>query len=394
MKKTIACLLLFSSCVSNTNRVQQEEVLISELPYIVSLEKEITNIQQIGLSDVGSSITYIPLETNNRSLLKELRKIIVTDSCIVVRDMDRILMFDFSGNFLRQIGRRGQGPGEFNSRSIFDYCFSHDNNKIYVLTGNFICFEFNVEGKFLNSFKIDSMPGQMLPFKDDLFVFQCINGPEYVSPVRQSLIVSDLNNNIQKSYPNYHKRVNKPGVTFPRLPFYYHQNELRFKELGVDTLYTVTEDELIPHAIFQLGNKEIPADLHTLNLDMEKALRPYSGRFWFRELVEDLDNFYFTLEDDHNKLYGYFNKPSNIAKVIGDQGFQNNIDGGMPFFPKYVYNDNILVDYVNAFELQEHVLNSNASEMRRLYGQKYDDLVKFVNSLDDDANPIVVLIRK
>ena len=54
----------------------------------------------------------------------------------------------------------------------------------------------------------------------------------------------------------------------------------------------------------------------------------------------------------------------------------------------------ILVGHINAFDLREHVLNSNAAEMRRLYGQKHDDLVKFANSIDDEDNPIIVLVKK
>ena len=391
-KKLIVCLLLLSSCVSNPNRVQQEDVLISELPYTVSLEKEIDHIQRTGLSEIGSSITYIPLETTKWSLLGELRKIIFTGSYIFVSDKDRMLMFDSSGKFLKQIGRRGQGPGEY--RNIMDYCLAFDGRKIYLLTTLQECFEFDVEGKFLHSYKIDSVPDRMLPLKEGLFVFHCLNGPVYIYPVRQSLIISDLNNNIKKTFPNYHKRVNQPGVSVSGVPFYYHQNELRFKEFGVDTLYTITEDELKPHAIFQLGKKEIPADLHTVNLDIVNALRPYQGCFWFRWLLEDLDNFYITLEDDRNKLYAYYNKSGKQVKVIGDQGFQNNIDGGLPFFPKYVYNDSILVGYVNTYDLHEHLLKSNTTEMRNLYGQKYDDLLKLTKSLDEEANQVVVLVSK
>jgi len=94
------------------------------------------------------------------------------------------------------------------------------------------------------------------------------------------------------------------------------------------------------------------------------------------------------------ELFGYVNRHTHVVKVIGDKGFQNDLDGGLPFLPKYVYNNNILVDYVNAFTLREHVLNCNSAEIRRLYGQKYDDLVKLVNSLDDKSNPILIMVKK
>ena len=259
MKKIIVCLLFFSSCLSNNNRNEQqvEDEPIPGIPYEISLEKAIDNIEQAGLTEIGSSITYIPLETTSRSVLKELKKIIVTDLYIAVYDLSNILVFDSSGHFLKQIGRKGQGPGEY-SMLIRDYCFSLDRNKIYFLDVRNTCFEYDVKGQFLNSFKMDSVPDQFLPITDDLFVWHCRNTPEYRDPIGPSLIISDLNNNITKTYKNYHKRTSKPGIMVTgHSPLYFHQGDIRFKEFGVDTLYTVTIEELIPYAILNLGNKGI-----------------------------------------------------------------------------------------------------------------------------------------
>ena len=55
--------MFFSSCVFRNNQVHHDETM-HELPYIISLEKEFGNIQQTGLSAIGSTITYISLETN------------------------------------------------------------------------------------------------------------------------------------------------------------------------------------------------------------------------------------------------------------------------------------------------------------------------------------------
>jgi len=155
---------------------------------------------------------------------------------------------------------------------------------------------------------------------------------------------------------------------------------------------------LIPHAILNLGEKELPADLQLPRVSdqasLDRAIKALAGKFWVKGILEDVDNLYITLNDLTNNLYGYYNKRNNTLKVIGEVGFQNDIDGGLPFFPKYVYNDDILVDYVSAFTLREHILKGNAAEMRKLYCQNYDDLVKLANSLDDESNPIVVMVKK
>jgi len=177
-------------------------------------------------------------------------------------------------------------------------------------------------------------------------------------------------------------------------PFYLYQGNLRFKEFGADTLFTVTEDELIPCAIFDLGKKEIPGDLQIISGDVTETYKKYKGCAWILNILEDTTNFYIRMIDDrvHN-LYGYFDKQTHTVKVIGELGFQNDLDGGLPFFPKYIYNDSIMVDYVNASELRKHVLNSNIEEMQKKYGKRFDDLLKLVNSLDDISNPVVIMVN-
>ena len=259
--------------------------------------------------------------------------------------------------------------------------------------------EFDTEGKWLNTYQLNSDPTRILPLEDELFVFNCRNLPEYISPIDQSLIISDLNNNIQKVYKNYHKRNSRPALVNPFSAFYTYQGNIIFREYGCDTLFKVKKDDLMPYYILSLGNKEIPPDFPIIDgrKFVEIGCRDeYPGKYYLQLIFENTDNLYVNLDNfnDADRMYGFINKHSHTVKIIGKDGFQNDIDGGLPFFPKFVYNDSILVDYVNAFDLRAHVLNGNASEMRRLYGQKYDDLVKLVNSIDDESNPIVVMIKK
>ena len=185
---------------------------------------------------------------------------------------------------------------------------------------------------------------------------------------------------------------------------YSHQGNIRFKEIGMhaDTLFTVTEEALIPYVVFYYGEKYMPEELafpprpRDGRMDMEATIRQmgHAGKYFVRSIDEDNDNFYLELNNWDIPLYAYYNKSGNTVKVIEKDGFQNDIDGGLPFWPKHIYNDNILVGYVNAFDLRKHVLNSNAAEMRGKYGKNYDDLVELANSLDDESNPVLIMVKK
>ena len=401
MKYICFCIVgLFCFCINNDAQ---------HISYTISLEKEIDNFKPADLKEIGSTVSYIPLETSENCLLKDKLKIVITDTHIAVCDWDKVLLFDTSGRFITEIGKRGQGPEEY--IQLDDFCFSLDGRSIYLSTAYDNKFkEYDVEGKFLRSFTLESGYSRVLPLKDDLFVFHPANTPslfpQQPDDSQYSLVIIDSQNNIKKMYKNHHKLA--PTTRFVMYAgldaFYFHKGNMRFKEHGTkaDTLFTVTEKELIPYALFHMGRKQMPADISVPasarradnTIDKDKALRPYAGKYFVCSARDDNDNLYFVLSDWRKYYFGYYNKHSNTAKVTGEERFRNNIDGGLPFFPKYVYNDDVLVDCVNAFELREHVLSGNAAEMKKLYGKNYDDLVNLVNSLEEDANPIVIMVKK
>ncbi len=393
------CIVGILSCgrrSSNSNGVNQEEGIKNEI-YRVLLEKTMGKEFDINLSEIGNVITYIPLETNSKSLLSDIKQVSISDSMIYVCDWKSAMQFDMSGRFTRQFGRQGRGPGEYNR--IMGCSVSSDGKQFYVLTTfhQWLLYD-NHNGEFIKSFRLDSLePTQILPLNHEKVLFYCFNAPKYVSPGEYSLFITDMNGHVVKTYKNHHKRVNNPGLSIGTGPFYIYQGKVRFKEYGVDTLYTVTEEALIPHAIIDLGKYALPADLLILDLDIDKTLANHPGKVAFRNMVEDTHAFYMTFDyllgKDSTK-YVYFDKYTNDSKLINRAGFRNNIDGGLPFFPKYVYHDSILVGYINPMDLREHIHNSDATEMKRLYGKKHEDLVALANSINDESNPILVVLSK
>ena len=68
------------------------------------------------------------------------------------------------------------------------------------------------------------------------------------------------------SFTNHHKRIQEPGIAVSGFtPFYQYQNKIRFKEFGVDTLFTVEKDQLTPYAIFDMGKRPLPVDIQVEN---------------------------------------------------------------------------------------------------------------------------------
>ena len=360
--------------------------------YKISLEKALNETHAVPLSTIGSEIEYIPLETNSNSLLSRASKIAIHEPYIFVMDRSRVLQFKNDGSFVRQIGSRGQGPGEYQHYLIKDIVVDSVEQRLVVLNLHTHIFDFN--GNHIKQFRNNSLDNEerVFPLKDNQYIYYFMN--QSLHPKEFSLIVLNENAEIIKTFINHHKRRTKNSFLIPEAaPFYLFQHMLRFKEFGSDTLSTLENGNLVPYAIFDLGNKALPTDVEFVEVEN------IHGKYWLLSILEDHTNFYIRLTnwplyETSDYLQGVCSKTTGEAVILKNNKYQNDIDGGLPFFPRFIHSDNICVDGVQAFELRKHVLNGNVAENRRLYGKKYDDLVKLANSLDDESNPVLIMVKK
>jgi hypothetical protein len=404
MKKLLyLCIILpIVSCVSRSH----QEIGVDDslgLPYYVSLETPLKNRVPVDLSEIGGSITYIPLETSQNTLVGRVSKIIVTDSLIFISTIPyKLMAFDYSGRFVRNYGNVGRGPGEF--IHISDFAVSFDRSRVYIMTTGGIRLAYDMSADFLHATKVNA--SHFIPYNDTLFVYHLDNRRPMAdqsrlpgAPVGVSVFFSDLQGNMRESYM-YRHLVESPTIVF--LPILYHsENSVRFFERLVDSLYTVTPEALIPYAAFDLGSERVPLDFYltpsSTTVELFAKMESYAHKFDLQAVLEDREHLYIKFvsgsEDRRRYDYGFFNKQTGAVKITEKGGFTNDLDGGVPFFPKYVYNDEVLVDYVDAYVLKEHVASLDPAEMTRLYGDNYTRLAALAESLEEDSNPVMILVK-
>lgn len=373
--------ILMHSC--RTQDKSGTDIPVEVTFYNISLEKALDDAvggkyQSATLSEIGGNISYIPLELSANSAFRTIRNITIYDSSIYISDMYRMLKFTQSGKFVRQISRQGKGPGEY----VYIYGICANDTARYLFCGR-ICLKYTPKDEFVTSFNISTFEAEQMILMKDKIVFSSVNVPARTSPNPYSLYITDLNFNLNKTFRNYHKKK-AAGHQIMDNPLYSFREQVRYKSWVADTLFTVTVDSLIPYARFDLGNQKLPNE--SLDQDQDKVL--------IMRILEDTRFFYMK--------FSYFGKPGRSGiyskqtgeiKILDESGFQNDIDGGLPFFPRYVYNDSILVDWVDAYDLREKVLNADAAEMRKLYGHKFDDLLKLAKSLNDDSGSVLVMVK-
>lgn len=131
------------------------------------------NVQDsIYYSSFVDSISYIPLETTDDCLIGRIKDVIIADSFIFVLDSNPsvIYIFDCSGNYLRKIDRKGEGPGEYGSAYQFSYNRHRQSISVYS-TLIYKVIEYDLYGNLINEFKLDYFIMDLHQFDNGDYLF-------------------------------------------------------------------------------------------------------------------------------------------------------------------------------------------------------------------------------
>ena len=106
----------------------------------------------VKLSEITEEIKKISLELTDESPIGRITKVIYQGDRLIIYDgqTSKILLFDSQGKYIRQVGRRGQGPGEYNI--ISDIAYDESEHIIFIATNSkILCY--NIEGILLHECK-------------------------------------------------------------------------------------------------------------------------------------------------------------------------------------------------------------------------------------------------
>ena len=92
--------------------------------------------ETLWLDSISDSITIIPLEISDEILMDGPGFSYLYNNLLFIVHGNlsrnhRLSVFDLSGKYLWDIGRKGQGPGEYNSIYLPNSIFFNDN-KLYI----------------------------------------------------------------------------------------------------------------------------------------------------------------------------------------------------------------------------------------------------------------------
>ena len=97
--------LVLAACQPSAQKAEHDGLLH------IDVEAAMENLSELKVSDLGSQVHYVPLETNDSCLIGNRPNLMVLDKYILVQSNRRMLCFDKeTGSFLGTIGHVGEDP--------------------------------------------------------------------------------------------------------------------------------------------------------------------------------------------------------------------------------------------------------------------------------------------
>ena len=226
--------------------------------FIKVLDLSERNFQKVSLrsNDFVKDWRVVKLETNENSLVTPYDYIFPADSVIIVYNYNKIFQFDYSGKFIRELAKYGEGPDEINgiincvtdSKQEYLYLIEHTKPniiRVYDLKDN--------------SFK------KPIPLVSDnwLTSMYLINDSEFLcfpqmGTNRQLFYIQDFYGNLVDRKEKPEIKNEGPYVDI-RLKVMTFNDEWFYQGNYEDTVYNVLSRE--PVAVFSKGESARPNDV-------------------------------------------------------------------------------------------------------------------------------------
>lgn len=261
MKKVslILMLVLFLGC--KNGKVQNiSNTVIGQCLVDVNKSQKTLDISDLFVDD----LEIVQLETNDNCLISEILKVQYMDDYIYVSDQVAQCVFQFSqsGNFVKRIGSRGEGPIDYSS--IGDFVVNDQYLYIKDLYGN------KILRYGLNDNSVETLPlgdigvDEMIDFGSSIY---CISNYRNYEKGCFNLYKLDLATRQMISLLPSDKKIAEAHSAWG-LNRYASKNKdtaLLIYPLN-DTIYTVTKDSVYPQMIVSFSERSLPENMRYQNV--------------------------------------------------------------------------------------------------------------------------------
>ena len=398
---------------------------MSATPSRIDIVKGIENQRNVTLSQVASDIEYINIGAHRFK-----PNVQMTSQGLIVSNIDGVWLYSYEGKMIKQI-YKNQHDGVFGAvgyimekpvTGVTDVYFDEKEERLWVhykkendihmtrfgyldLAKNRI--QLVSSEKKQDSVKVlasfEAISGQINYLKD--FIVYRNNKLSSHKTFATCSFQGDTLCNFTFGYDSITaKATDGIGVDYGN--YYIYRGLYTFRNSFNDTLFRVTDaNKYIAEYVLDVGtsgratNKGNISDVHIDQMYIIQSIRE-DDRYLYILFSKNYDcpanrengkvRFWWGLVDKTTKAF--FTLPFVSDSDPDTKGFENDLDGGLPFWPKQTGEHGEKIAQTKGIYMKEQLTASWFSNSKALNPQKKEKLAQFVKTLKDDD--IVIIIVK
>ena len=354
--------------------------------YGIDFVKCFNTEQQMFISEIADTVEYIELKTPYDIVIANIRDVILFGDSLLLKSMGIVYLFHKSGQFIRQIGAKGQGPGEY--LTAIEIAVDKKKKEIIVQKRGGLLY-YNFDGVFLRSI---NHPFYFVSFGEisDSIIWYADQIATNEQKYKAFAIPSNGDVDTLTSIPNeyYGKKTSgdQAVVLDIRVFYFYHYNgSLYFKgNSSNDMIWKLSGLDATPYAHINMGKYKLPFEYEPW-VSHDEYMRN-SDRYLAVKSVQEDDSYFFLFSLPKVKIvYDKKTKKGFTAKDKHGAGLTDDILGGPPLWPIWASDDYYMnaIEAVNLLEEVEAGDYSPAAPLKEL-----------LSRIDEDTNQILILCRK
>jgi hypothetical protein len=394
MKSQIVGLVIFTlaiaGCKSKGSKSEGKRIGYHQ---VITINEGFTNRKNLPLSEVAADIEYVKLEFTKKSSINQIRNIFITDKYIFISSngLPYVMQFSRDGQFIRQVGTIGKGPGEY--LLCRGFTVDEENELILIYdnwTYKILCYSFSGEYKKTIETNNDLIRNFMVAQNGEII---CQSAPIRIQQTYFMLLsLNEKGDTIFLKKSWYFRNFNGTYFGGPDNIF-VHNDSIYVREYFNDTIYLYNNKSLEPSYILQWDKYKDPRIFSFQNLGIKRILDNNSKVFELT-LIQSSSSYLYLYYNYHYKNYlGRFDKlTGDVLFTEQKQGcLVNDFDGGLSVNPSFNAPNRWIAE-LPADSLLDTLTPEYFAKSPAKYPNKKEKLKDLVDSLDENDNPVIMII--